>query len=345
MSTTQSSSFPALVMTAIVSVIFGAGAGFFVGQRNSPDSSTVEIQSAEGPGSASVTSGGVRGATASGEVAMTGDPTAESFAESGPKEMTALRVQLRQERDEVARLKEQLAEIDALAAAEEAGDAEKRQAFAKEMFDGIVAIESNAANPEDMVKLAGKLDELDEDLVDFFAARYHEALGDERDDRRDTAVMLALISGGEKASGFLDGILNNPEIGVEKRKDVMGDLRSWGSWVSMERIPLTDSLRRTGTRLRESEADWERAGGAGLLSNSSDAESRSILEGMLLNDPSESVKASAARSLALSGDRTTKVFLQNYYDSAMSRGDLEDSRYLRRGLERALEMLADRFPD
>ena len=113
----------------------------------------------------------------------------------------------------------------------------------------------------------------------------------------------------------------------------------------MKRIPLTDSLSHTTARLRESKLDWERAGAASLLAGTSTAETIRTLEDLLLHDPSDQVKAAAARSLALVGDRSTMQMVQGYYDSAISRGELEDRPQLRRGLEKALERFAERFPD
>lgn len=143
------------------------------------------------------------------------------------------------------------------------------------------------------------------DLAAFFISEFRASEGE----RRQTALFLAIESGGADAAAFLKEIMNEGIVPPEERLLV---LRSLPGIPSAGGLPADEETVNAAFRMTGSAEADERKGAAGILAWQDTAQARVALMELSAKDTDSWVRAAAIRALGRNGDRSTLAHLAAY---------------------------------
>ena len=185
---------------------------------------------------------------------------------------------IREQKEEIARLEER---VRSLQAGREPSR-EDKIATAKEIYESFVKLANRdrEPDPEEFVKVLGRLDEVDSDMAAYFISRLEEAIeSGEREKAEEMGIFLILCSGGPDVTAFLNRHLRGEAGTPESRRELLQAVSgSGGPPFSMSKIPIDERLQELAYGFLESSDPNERAGGAGLLSGQHDDQGPKPLE-------------------------------------------------------------------
>lgn len=259
----------------------------------------------------------------------------------------ALQKRVEVQRERIRELEERLVE-----AGRKAGGVRtkaEKLAIAKEIYESFLRLSKGTGDSEETLKAMGRIGELDADMASFFIDRYKEQRG-KPETEYETALFLALASGGPEVSALILGHLTDPSVPAAERQSLLQGISENGGFYSMNRIPVNEELCQVALRLGGSQDQAERQGGAGLLGGVDTVQSRAALQQMAFNDADWGVRSRALRSLGYVGDRGTLQVLESYSLPAVPAPTPENPaqnwqhRILAQTLEAAKERLKKRFP-
>lgn len=224
-----------------------------------------------------------------------------------------------EQEEDRTRLRERILELETQlrAAREESAKKPSSEAdvdIARRAFEDLLSMESGEdRNPERLRSLIDHLARVTERSAAYFIGRFRSATEAKDDDvRKKIAMQLALMSGGPDAADFVQQLLTDPTLDVNLRNQLLSELTSsGGSLFSIRRLPVGESLASTAMLMIHSDKLDDRRAGASLLGGVRSSASRGELI-RLLQDSDGNVRESAARSLGMVGDQTTKKILETY---------------------------------
>lgn len=337
-------SLSTLITVAMFTLGFGIGAGIVIGRGPPPD-----------PGRASGGGAPPQGDTSPDPSAAATDdnvlprvpaPSRDPEAPPGedlPEDLSVLQQMLIDEMEESERLKEQVAELQGKVESE--GIADARRLSAEEVFDRLLKLEKGEGDPDEFLSLVERLKELGEDEAAYFIGQYLANVGVKGSAKeREVALMLAVLSGGDRVADFLNEFLNDPTMPAEDRRRFLSRIGHPREPVySMDRIPLTGGLAQTAFLLLQSEKPLERRGAAGMLGGLDTPQSRSTLEFLLQSDRDWGVRIAAIHSLGRIGDLTTMQFLSDTLEALAASPNKKAFKRLRGPLRAAIRRIEKRY--
>jgi len=279
---------PAILVAGVLVLV---GVGFILGVR-------VGVRRAieEGRPTRTAPTGAATAAARRGADSENGGP--EEEATRLRRRILELETQLRVAREEAARTPSSEADAD----------------IARRAFEDLLWMETGEGrNPERLRSLIDHLARISERTAAFFIALFRSA-SESKDDgaQKRIALQLALMSGGPDAADFVQQLLMDPTLDAGLRDQLLSELSSRGDGLfSIHRLPVGESLASTAMLMIHSAKPDERRAGASLLGGVRSSASRGELI-RLLQDSDGNVRESAARSLGIVGDQTTKTILETY---------------------------------
>jgi len=219
--------------------------------------------------------------------------------------------------EERTRLRERILELETqLRVAHEESvrkpSSEAEAEIARRAFEDLLWMETGEdRNPERLRSLIDHLARITERSASYFITRFRSAPGSD-DDGKKIAMQLALMSGGPDAADFVQQLLTDPTLDATLRDRLLSELASRGDGLfSVRRLPVGEALASTAMLMIHSDKLDDRRAGASLLGGVRSSSSRGELI-RLLQDSDGNVRESAARSLGMVGDQTTKKILETY---------------------------------
>jgi len=235
------------------------------------------------------------------------EPRGGSGSETGGQEEERTRL-----RERILELESQLRIAREESARKPPSEAEAE--IARRAFEDLLSMESgDDRNPERLRSLIEDLARVSERSAAYFIARFRSATDAKDDDvRKKISMQLALMSGGPDAADFVQQLLTDPTLEAGLRERLLSELASRGDGLfSIRRLPAGESLASTAMLMIHSDKLDDRRAGANLLGGIRSSASRAELI-RLLQDSDGNVRESAARSLGIVGDQTTKKILETY---------------------------------
>jgi hypothetical protein len=183
---------------------------------------------------------------------------------------------------------------------------------ARQAFEDLLAMQSGEGrNPERLRSLIKHLAHIDGRAAKYFIALFQNSK-DVKGEEKKVAMKLALMSGGPDAADFILQLLTNPTIDSTFREQLLSELiPNGGSFFSIRRLPVSESLASTALQLVQSTNVADRHAGANLLGGVRSPAARGELI-RLLQDSDSDIREMAAQSLGRVGDQSTKKILESY---------------------------------
>lgn len=237
-------------------------------------------------------------------------------------------------RAEVARLKQRVAELEALVPKEKSK--EDRIAMAKEMVE---CVRKGKKDPEAFRRLLALLNELCPDMGPYFLERFADP-----EEKADRGMLfdLAMAAGGPEVAAEVLRLLSGQDD--DQRGRVLRILGGGSREIfTIRNLPVTGALANLALQYSATGGTPERQAAAGLLGGVDSLESRTALYRLASSDSEATVKEQAIRSLGYVGDRETLAWLDTYQPTLEGLRDWEKQR-LQGSLDWAREQLKKKYP-